>query len=183
VLPVPDRWPDVTTVIGVPRVKVDSLGSEYRTQTWANDDMPEPSRVELPRQSQHASSKPSDGFFTATWDNTIDGSCWTDFLRRQGRRQSKPAHLWGLTPRPEGELFVIDSLSAYRELAEATGGGLNVDWNDVRADFTLAGIYVTQGAIDEESPEIVNPLWHWQFESTLWLRWCFLDEWSDLWMS
>ena len=157
--------------------------SEYGLgiQGWAGRDTPDNRKITF-AASGSPRPKPSDGFFTSTWDADRRSTPWLDFTRDGSPRSADGRSLWLLEPDADAGLYVIDSLEDFTLLAEAfpqrydnpNDPRFAPDWCQMLdgANDSLAAVHVTEAAIvdGQRQPGSGNPQFTgWDVESTLWL--------------
>lgn len=88
-------------------------------QAWIGTSAPDPNKIAV-SGSEFPRWKPQDGFFTSTWDNDRESCAWLEHMQEHDERYPKREgrQVWTFAPDPAIRLYVIDSLEAFRELAD-----------------------------------------------------------------
>lgn len=150
-------------------------------QAWAGPTKPDYYRSIRPARTGIPTSKPSDGFFTSTWNAKERTSAWTEFMRTQGTRGAENRSLWLLTPDPTAMLFIVENEEDFGSLvedyaSETDGRRTMPAWHLLANSETkpFDAVHVTETAATASS---ANPFWKfsgWGCESTLWLAMRFV---------
>lgn len=159
-------------------------------QGWLGLTEPDPNHFQRPSPTRQPSAKPSDGFFTSSWDEEQSTTPWVVLHQSHACRKDEPRRLWTLTPDPSATLYIIDTPSDYRQLVDwfphrwnepsLSREYVEANWHEMAngKPVPFHGIHVTKAAIDtaDAEPSMGHPRFgRWDVESTLWLEWSFLD--------
>lgn len=154
-------------------------------QAWVGVGTPGPGLLTAPAPTSGPRAKPSDGFFTSTFDGSRRSSPWLDLCRSDAftRPPRRGECLWTFDVEEDALLYVVDSQDDFRRLAEFVPQRYNnrrdpryaPDWNRLarREPLPFDGVHVTAKAIaDATGQAAVYPEFSgWDIESTLWLVW------------
>lgn len=140
-------------------------------------------RVPHSEHRDYAWVKPEGGMWTSPYEGEF-GSPWCQWCLSEEfhvTRAHPYFHLWLLDPDPKARIYVIDSVEALAKLVKRYPGKKldsgypwqYPDWLTVAKDYD--GVHLTEEAQwATRFSDGVN-LYGWDCESTLWLRWKFLE--------
>ena len=146
----------------------------------------QPSKTKFRQMRLHRGlrrDKPIYGFWTSTFE-TLEDIGWVGWCRAES--YANPQEAWLLQPTPARVFEVRDSNDSLR-LHEKYG----ILWGDLGPAFgepdRYAGLDWDRLVQDYDAVRLVNPFecrfenhastfYGWDAESTVWLRWCFVDE-------
>jgi hypothetical protein len=141
-------------------------------------------KLEPPQTEARTVSKPR-GFYTAEWLLGASWKEWTRFLRsNSSERRMEGAVVTLLTPDPDARTTRIESLADYWNLTvEYPFRHPDPRIESVAPNWPLLatiaeGVMVSRWAIEESDAMTLemNPrFWGWDVESTLWLKWAFIE--------
>jgi hypothetical protein len=153
-------------------------------QGWAGRCEPTPSKMERPVGG--SGTKPSNGFFTCTWDPEKRTTAWLAWCRANSKRnpEAEGRQLWTLTLCESATLCVIDSVAAFERLVKVypddrSKRGIQLpepNWYKMAdpVDLAFDGVHITDEAV---RTGIAAPpgkgFTGWDVESTLWFVWSF----------
>ena len=151
------------------------------TQGWLGSSAPNPLLL-TQGSDKTPRPKPSQGFFTSTYDRQRQTTAWADKVCREWPERGRGRRLWLLEPDPDASLVLLDGPVDYAAfardwpLSHGPKHPTHVDWRQLYetvSSLPFDGVHMTAAgaAALDDSGERWAVGHSWEVESTLWLRW------------
>jgi hypothetical protein len=159
---------------------------DRRQQVWLSDNGRPPAAVAFHpdlRPFRQEVPKPR----RALWTSTSTGTCpshWIPYLRWSEDHRPPPYHPWRLEVSPTARVYEVHGPQAWHTLClesplKAPDGTFVPNWDAVArmwdgVHLSVGGLLTTEG-VRWSTPEGWTQLFSWSVESTVWLRWVFVQ--------
>lgn len=177
-------------ILAQPRAKWWFGPLDRTSQLWISrrGQPPVPEQLVVPRTAPESweryAQKPAGGLFTSTFIGGSSAVLATLALGTGDYQVSLPLTLYRLVASPSARIFEVTGPDDWHQLcirypAGGDDGRLVPDWSRVAQDWdavhlTFGGLLASE-QVRVETREGWTQLWGWDFEQTVWLRWCFTD--------